>query len=143
MKSENLKTARNYMRRTLNYTMLFCALVASSFPLATNAQEFSFDKVNPDIRYLGAIQDKLIFQIDLQSKSTDLMYVSIKDEDGTVLFTEKIRDNQFSRKFAFDKNEFEGKKLSFIIHEANESKAQTFQVARQMRMVEDVVITRL
>lgn len=143
MKYETLHTVRKHTHKALVSTLVVCVLLMSSFPAAAYAQKFSFERKNPEIKYLGTVKDKLLFQIDLQSVSEKNQYVSIKDEEGNILFTEKIRDNQFSRKFAFDKEEFEGKKVSFVIHDGTETSAQTFQVSRNLRMVEDVVITRL
>jgi hypothetical protein len=142
MKSEMLRTVKNYLRRAFTGAMVVCVLVVTCFPMAAEAQKFAFEPKNPEIRYLGTVQDKLVFQIDLPSVSENHQYISIKDEDGMTLFTERIRDNKFSRKFAFEKEEFEGKKLSFVIYGGKETTAQTFQVTRNMRMVEDLVITR-
>lgn len=142
MKSEILRTVKNSLRRTFTGAMVVCVLMVTCFPIAAEAQKFAVEPKNPEIRYLGTVQDKLVFQIDLPGVSENHQYISIKDEDGMTLFTERIRDNKFSRKFAFEKEEFEGKKLSFVIYGGKETTAQTFQVTRNMRMVEDVVITR-
>lgn len=143
MNKEILQTVNGFLRRAFAGTMVVCALVVTSLPLAAHAQQFKTIESNPEIKYLGTIQDKLVFQIDLQSASEKPLYVSIKDENGVILFSEKIKDNKFSRKFAFDKEEFDGQKLSFVIHDSEETTSQAFQVARNMRVVEDVVITRL
>jgi hypothetical protein len=141
MKSNILRTVKNYTRRAFTGVMVVCVLMVTCLPVAAEAQKFALEPKNPEVRYLGTVQDKLVFQIDLPRVSPD-QYISIKDEDGMTLFTEKIRDNKFSRKFAFEKEEFEGKKLSFVIYGGKETTAQTFQVTRNMRVVEDLVITR-
>lgn len=143
MKKEILQTVNVFLRSVLAGTMAVCALLVINFPSTAHAQQFSATGNNPEIKYLGTVQDKLVFQIDLKSNSAESLFVSIKDDDGVVLFTERVRDNQFSRKFAFDKEEFSGQKLSFVIHDANDNTSQAFQVARSMRVVEDVVITKL
>lgn len=143
MKKEILQTVNGFFRSVFAGTMVVCALLVISFPSEATAQKFSTDSNNPEIKYLGNVQDKLVFQIELKNTSSESLFVSIKDDDGVVLFTERVRDNQFSRKFAFDKEEFSGRKLSFVIHDANENTTHSFQVARSMRVVEDVVITRL
>lgn len=115
----------------------------TGLPLAADAQTLATYSNHPEIKYLGTIQGKMVFQIDLQNIAANNQFVSIKDEEGNILYTERVRDNKFSRKFAFDQEEFGGQKLSFIIHDANNKTSQAFQVARSMRMVEDVVITKL
>lgn len=143
MKKEILQTVNNLLRRALPCIMVVCAFLATSFPSAANDRPFSTGGSNPEIRYLGTVEDKLVFQVDLKSTSNTPLFVSIKDDEGVVLFTERVRENEFSRKFAFSKEEFYGQKLSFVIHDANNNTSQAFQVARSMRLVEDVVITKL
>ncbi|HEY1114872.1 MAG TPA: hypothetical protein VGE66_14985 [Chitinophagaceae bacterium] len=143
MKKEILQTVNGFLRSALAGTMVVCALMLTGLPLSASAQTFTTTSVNPEIKYLGIIEGKLVFQIDLKTTSGDNQFVSIRDNEGVVLFTERIGDNQFSRKFAFDQEEFGGQKLSFIIHDANNKTSQAFQVARSMRVVEDVVITKL
>jgi hypothetical protein len=143
MKKEILLTISRATRRALVSTMMVCALVVNCLPISAGAQKLSLEKSTPEIKYLGTIQDKLLFQIEFESEGDSPMYFSIKDDNENILFTEKIKSKSFSRKFAFEKETFEGKKVTFIIHGTKESVTQTFQVARKMRMVEDIVITRL
>lgn len=143
MNKQNFLTVSSFLHRAFAGTMVVCALVVTSLSNSASAQQLTTTKNTPQIKYLGTVQDKLVFQVDLQSVSSNSLFVSIKDDEGFTLFTEKIRDNNFTRKFAFDREEFEGKKLSFVIHDAGTTTAQTFQVARNLRFVEDVVITKL
>lgn len=143
MKKEILLTVNSLMRKAFARTMVVCALVVITFPLAADAQKFTIEKNSPEIKYLGTVQDRLLFQIDMENVPNSPLYVTIKDEEGNVLFAEKVRDANFSRKFAFDKGEFEGKRVSFIVQGVNGKSTQTVQVATRTRMVEDVVITRL
>lgn len=143
MNKQIFQTVSTFLRRGFVGTMVVCALMVTNLLHPAQAQQLKTGKPSPEIKYLGTVQDKLVFQVNLQSSSSNTLFVSIKDDEGFVLFTEKIRDSKFSRKFAFDREEFEGKKLSFVIHTAGETTAQTFQVARNLRFVEDVVITRL
>jgi hypothetical protein len=138
-----LLTVNGFLHRAIAGTMVVCALVVTSFSHTVSAQQLTTVKNTPEIKYIGTVQNKLVFQVDLQGTPDNAMFVSIKDDEGYVLFTEKIKNNKFSRKFAFDKEEFEGKKLSFVIYDTSATTAQTFEVSRNLRFVEDVVITRL
>lgn len=143
MKYAILNTLKSYLHRTFTVAVVASLLLVSSLPLAAGAQQFSSDRKNPDIKYLGTLDNKLVFQVDLPGSSENNQFVTIKDEDGNTLFSEKIRDNQFSRKFAFEREEVEGKKISFVIYNGKEISAQVFQVSRSLRMVEDVAITQV
>ena len=143
MKKEILQTVNGFLRSAFAGIMVVCALMLTGLPLAADAQTLATYSNHPEIKYLGTIQGKMVFQIDLQNIAANNQFVSIKDEEGNILYTERVRDNKFSRKFAFDQEEFEGRKVSCIIQGGKERTAQTFEVARNMRLVEDLVITRL
>lgn len=133
---------KSYLRSTLTEAMIVCVLLVTALPLAANTQPFSGGNNHPEIKYLGTLQDKMVFQVDLKNVSAN-QYVSIRDEEGNTLYTERIGNTKFSRKFAFEKEEFEGKKVSFVIHGGKASTDLTFQVSRNTRLVEDLVITKL
>lgn len=142
MNKQIVQTVSNFLSRAFAGALVACALVVTSFSSVANAQQFSTTTDHPEIKYLGTVEDKLVFQIDLKSVSAK-QSVSIRDEQGNTLYTERIDGTTFSRKFAFEKEEFEGKKVSFVIHGGKASSAQTFQVARNWRTIEDLVITKL
>lgn len=142
MKNAILPTVKHYLRSVFTAAMVVGVLMTTGLAGAANAQPLSTASNYPEIRYLGTVQDKLVFQIDLKSVSAN-QSVSIRDEEGNTLYTERIGGTTFSRKFAFEKEEFEGRKVSFIIHGDKASTAQVFQVARNWRTVEDLVITKL
>lgn len=143
MKKEILQTVSSFLHRAFTGTLVVCAFMLTSLPLAADAQTLTTYTNAPEIKYLGTVEGKLVFQIDLKSVAQGNQYVSIKDEEGNTLYSERVRDDKFSRKFAFDQEEFEGRKVSFVIQGGKERAAQTFEVARSMRLVEDLVITRL
>ena len=144
MKKEMTPTAHTFIRRTIFASIITCVMAVSFVSNTATAQKQNFyvSKTNPLIKYLGTIQDKLLFQIDLKMDSDDKMFVSIRDEDGNTLFKEKVADKSFTKKFAFEKEELEGKTLTFIIHTTKGDEYQSFQVSRNTRLVEDVVITK-
>lgn len=142
MNNEILTTVKNYLRSAVTGAMIVCVLLVTGLSPAANAQPFSTGNNHPEIKYLGTIDDKMVFQVDLENVPAN-QYVSIRDEEGNTLYTERIGNTKFSRKFAFEKEEFEGKKVSFVIHGGKASTDLTFQVSRNTRLVEDLVITKL
>ena len=143
MKKEILPTVHTFIRKGLAVTLMISALLMTLIPYTGGAQgNHSSKKQDPIIKYLGLVADKLVFQVDLDNSLQKQVMVSIRDDDGTILFSEKVKDQKFSRKFAFEKEEFKDRKIIFEVYGAKENSAQTFQVSQQLRLVEDLVITR-
>jgi hypothetical protein len=95
------------------------------------------------IKYLGGNNDELLFQMEYDNQTAESFLVIIKDEDGTILFTEKVKGKRFSKKFQFSRAEMGSQKLIFSVVTTKEKQTEVFQVATSTRVVEDVVVTRL
>lgn len=143
MKQEILQTANTIIRKGFAATMIASAMLLSLLPYTGNSQgTYKLFKNTPIIQYIGTVEDKLVFQVELANVTDKQLFVSIKDDEGIILFTEKVKDMKFSKKFAFEKEEFRDRKITFEVHSSKANTAQTFQVSHNLRLVEDVVVTR-
>ena len=143
MKQQLVQKASNITRNAIKATFILSALLVTFLPLTGTAQgPFPAKNNTPVIKYLGILEDKLVFQIDINSVPEDRVLVSIKDEDGNLLFSERVKEQKFSRKVAIEKEVFEGRKVTFAFQGTKDSSEQTFQVSRNTRLVEDVVVAR-
>lgn len=95
------------------------------------------------IKYIGMVDDNPLFQIEFDNKNTETYHVSIKDEEGNILYNEKFRDLKYSRKFKFERHDGQEMKLTFVLSGEKESQTQVFEVSTSIRVIQDVVVTRL
>lgn len=95
------------------------------------------------IKYIGMVDDNPLFQIEFDNKNTETYHVSIKDEEGNILYNEKFRDLKYSRKFKFERHDGQEMKLTFVLAGEKESQTQVFEVSTSIRVIQDVVVTRL
>lgn len=130
-----------FTRKTV-FTFLLPILIMLSGLPAVQAQEKIFPKNNdPVIKYVGIADNKFIFQFDYANESREIPQLLIKDEKGTVLYKELIKDKAFSKKFVFNTDEV-GNQLYFVLTGKKERQRQVFEVNIQSRIVEDVVIVK-
>lgn len=120
---------------------LFAAFIAfSSFkqplrdgkPLLNTAQ----------VKYIGSFDEKSFFQVQVQNEGGEKFSLTIKDENGTPIYNDVFNDKKFDKKFQFAKLN-ENAKLTFIIRTIKDQQTQTFEVNASVRVIEDVVITKL
>ena len=143
MKQQLVQSASKITRKAFATTLILSAFLVSFMPFTGHTQGQYLSKNNiPVIKYLGLLEDKLVFQIDVTGAPDDKLLVSIKDEDGNLLFTERVKDQKFSRKVAIEKEVLKGRKVTLVIQGAKEKSEQTFQISRNTRLVEDVVVAR-
>ena len=54
------------------------------------------------VKYLGVVDNNPVFEIVFNSNEIDNYIVRIKDENGTVIFTEKLKGRNMSRRYRID-----------------------------------------
>ena len=141
MKKVTIKARKTFRKTILNFGIVSMILFGF-IPSAVSAQ----DKGKPDsvaIEYIGTQDEKPLFQIAFENKEGVLYRVSITDESGETLYTEKFRDKKFSRKFKLESPELSRSKLTFTITSEKEKHTQVFVIDSNFRTVPDYVITRL
>ena len=141
MKKVTIK-ARNTIRKTILNLGFASMLLFGLIPSAVKAQE----KNKPDsfaINYIGMMDESPLFQIEFDNKDGIVYRVSITDESGETLYTEKFSDKKFSRKFKLASPELSHSRLTFTITSEKEKHTQVFVINSNFRTVPDYVITRL
>jgi hypothetical protein len=95
------------------------------------------------IRYIGAVQDRAQFQVDLVIDNEEAYLLAIQDENGTYLYKEKISARTFTKKFEWQNDDINVSKLIFSVTGLKSKKTQVFEVASEVRTVRDVVVNKL
>lgn len=95
------------------------------------------------VKYMGTVNDQVVFQLSYDNNEGEPFFLTVKDADGNILYTAKYSDKNFSKQFRFDKDEFTSDGVSFTVTPQNEKASQTFKVATNSRVVENVVVTKL
>jgi hypothetical protein len=123
----------------------FVILLATSMPSFVKAQEIpqvtTGGGIRAAIKYVGTADDQLIFKLEIENSVNDSYSIKIRDEEGNTFFEERFRDKKLTRRFAI-KKEDAGELLTFIIKSSRDQQVETFQIDRNVRMIEDLVITK-
>jgi hypothetical protein len=138
MKKQNFSAI---LKRSFFSAVLTGSLIAG-LSSAASAQE-KINSPDPSIKYIGSLDGKPIFKVDLDNQEGKLYYLAIKDDQGSVLYSEKIRDKQFSKNFQFDGAGQNNVKLTFVLSADKETQSKEFKVNTSTRVYNDVVVTTL
>ena len=138
MKKQNLPSTA--LTAKALYFLLGIFVIVNGVPTVAHAQG---GDPGATVKFIGTDNNQLQFDVAYENKQSAAFSLQISDEQGTVLYKGKFKEKQFSRKFAFNKAEIGDSKLFFTITNQRSRQSQTFEIATQTRIVEDVVITRL
>jgi hypothetical protein len=101
------------------------------------------DEPSINIKYTGLVEDKAQFQFDFANDSEQAFLLTIQEEDGVVLYKEKIDRKSFTKRFLWDKGSINASKLIFSVTGLKSKKTQAFEVNTEVRTIQDVVISKL
>lgn len=143
MKKQIRNQFSNGIRKTIFRISLASFVFVGIIPGFANAQG-KYDSAPPaSVHYVGDIDGEPVFKVTLNNASGNLYVLTIKDQEGTVFYSEKFSDKNFIKKFKFDKGDHEDVKLTFVLSSPSEKKDQVFQVNTNVQVLKDVVVTRL
>jgi len=117
-------------------------VVALSFT-ATVSWAFDGTKDTPvvSLKYVGIVQNQPMFQLDLNSVEETDFYVSIKDQYGQVIYSEKIKAKNFTRNYRLNTS-VDDAILKVEVREGNK-KPEVFTINRNTRYYEETSISKL
>lgn len=127
-----------------SFGRLFVAglLTAGSLSVA-QAQDTTSKGPAADIRYAGAMNDKLLFGVDYENTSAEPFTVEVKDADGYVFYNSRFKDKKFRKFFAIDKSELDKTSITIQVATKGGTQKQVFDINTTSRFVQDVSVVKL
>ena len=122
---------------------LFLFLSVSSMPSWAFKQDSSRSNSPAIVKYIGSVEDQVLFQLSYDNKEGAVFYIMVKDDQGNILYNGKFNDAKFSKQFRFYKSDLSNSGVSFILTSQNEKQNQVFHISTTSRVIEDVVVTKL
>ncbi len=144
MKNQVLSNVNFLLKRIITGSVLGFMLIAGAVPSTAQSVKQSTETVIPvKVTYLGRVDLQPIFQIDIDNINGNDVYVSLKDEDGSILYSDKFNDQKFSKRFRFETFDAITRKITLSLTSKKDKKTQALQFSNVLTTVEDVVVTRV
>src|SRR5678815_1825048 len=130
------------MKTTIKkYGTIALALAFSFIATVSWAHDGGNDTPVVSLTYVGLVQNQPMFQLDLNSVEETDFYVSIKDQDGQVIYNEKIKAKNFTRNYRLNTSVHDAI-LKVEVREGNK-KPEVFTINRNTRYYEETSISKL
>src|SRR4051812_5027156 len=119
-----MKTASKFQK-----AMIIAILVVSSFGFSVPAWAAPpKDTTGVEFSYIGNFNGKPVFLLNFDNEDQRIHTITITDTDGTVLYFDKIKSKQFSRKFQVDDDGPQNDMLRIELRSGNSEPPQVYQV---------------
>ena len=120
------------------------AIISTSFSNPVSAMDKKSDPPGVEIRYLGFVNKNPVFEITTNNPQADNFFITIRDEAGTVLFSEKLSGKSLSRKYRIDTEEEIGKGgLRFEVRSVNSKKTAVYIAGISENITKEMAITKI
>ena len=130
------------------------SLSKHAFVFTLSALLFSFSSVSAqsgksatdvpvEINYIGNQNSLPVFQIVLDNKTGEKVSLTLLDEVGNILYTDKLKETKYRKNIRFEEYEWKSLQVTLILTGKNVNQKQIFQISNNLRTVQDVLIAKL
>jgi hypothetical protein len=99
---------------------------------------------NPaELKYIGTVDNQPLFQLSLNNTESDEFAITIRNKDNEVLYKERIKGENISRKYQLNIEDFDSTGVTFEVISKKTKSRIAYKVNETSRLVQDVSITML
>ena len=135
---------KKVMNRNRTLIVALMAIISTSFSNPVSAMDNKKDLPGVEIKYLGFIDGNPIFEISTNNEQADNFFITIRDEAGTILYSEKLSGKNLSRKYRIDTDEeiTEGG-LRFEVRSVKSKKTEVYIAGISENITREMAVTKI
>ena len=120
------------------------AIISTSFSNPVSAMDIKSDPPGVEIRYLGFVNKNPVFEITTGNVLADNFFITIRDEAGTVLYSEKLSGKKLSRRYRIDtEEEIADGGLRFEVRSVTSKKTEVYIVGVSENITREMAVTKI
>jgi len=133
---------KNVMSKNKAVIIAAAAFIGVAFANPVKATET--DPPPVQVKYLGFQQSNPVFEILFNKPESDSYQVTIKDETGHILYSEKLHGKSISRRYRIDtQDEIASGTLRFEVESANTKKTEVYIVGVKESVTREVAVNKV
>ena len=121
--------------------IVMVAVFTMSFSQTTGTPD---KKENPaELKYIGSVDSQPQFQLSLNNTESDEFVITIRNKAGEVIYKERIKGANISRKYQLNTEESNSTGVTFEVVSKKDKSRIAYTVNETSRLVQDVSVTAL
>jgi len=135
---------KKVMNKNRAIIIAMMAFISTSFSNPVSAMDKKSDPPGVEIKYLGFQDKNPVFEILTNNLQADNFLITIRDKEGTILFSEKLSGKNLSRKYRIDTEEEIAKGgLRFEVRSVNSKKTEVYIAGVSENITREMAITKI
>lgn len=135
-----MKQVMNNIKSVVAVALLALTLGISTTAVANNGGD---NNNNVELKYLGQLKNQPVFQLNIKSAPDAEYLVRIIDEANNVVYAEKLKGQDITKKFQLSDDAQESSLLTFEIINRKDNSVTTYKVRNNTRTVQDIEIAKI
>jgi len=132
---------KTYFSKTKTFALALVTLFATSFTAPAFAAEE--DDKKAEISYVGNINDLPVYRLSLNNKANEIYFVSVTDNDGNVIYNEKVSGAKIVRNYQFDADLYSEYDLTFTISNLKGKTVSVYNVSKSKKVINEVAVNKV
>lgn len=96
-----------------------------------------------ELKFIGNVENQPVFELNLNNKTEDEFTVTFRDEYGNVLYTDRLKGANISRKFMLKAEEFGDAALKVVVRSKNGNQTEVYSISRSHSYVEETTVNKV
>jgi hypothetical protein len=125
--------------------IILIALIAVTlgFSTVTLANDEGKTKNITEFKFIGNMENQPVFQLNLTNTEEDEFTVTFRDEAGNILYTDKFKGANITKKFMLKSEEFGDAALHVIVKSKKNGSSDLYIINRSHTYVEETVVNKI
>lgn len=132
---------KKIMKHSAIVSVLFLALTLV-FAGSAAANEEKKPASNIELKFIGNYENQPVFQLNVTTAVEDEFIITLRDRDGVVLYTDKVKGTNVSKKFMLNTDEM-GDNVVNVEVRSKKGKAEVYTINRKQSLVEETLVTKV
>ena len=120
---------KKVMNKNKTIIVALMAILSTAFSNPVTAMDKKSDPPGVEVRYVGFVSNNPVFEIKTRNAEADNFIITIRDESGLLLYSEKISGKNLIRKYRIDtEEEIKEGGLRFEVRSVSTKKTEVYIV---------------
>jgi len=135
---------KNVMNKNKTIIVALLAIISTVFSSPVSAKDKRADPPGVEVKYLGFVDNNPVFEIRTNNVEADNFFITIRDEEGNVLFSEKLSGKSLSRRYRIDtQEEITDGGLQFEVRSLNSKKTEIYIAGMNENITREMAINKI
>jgi hypothetical protein len=112
--------------------------------LTQPASSLDKSETSVELQFMGKYSNGPLFRLKLNNPETGEFLIRVKDGDGNLLYSEKLKGNNLSRNYRIDISEEElyTFKAQFEVTNVKTKETSVYKVSNKNRVITDIIVAK-